>query len=127
MAGETGVIDYAGVQRPHDGIIEPVFGGALKAGYSKKQWLHADGSTYRGYLYPDGRLIGSCFVISAARQALLDADNAATASAAAQIATFRQSIRDLAQKVKDNTATAAEQRQLLVKLARVADSVLADL
>lgn len=128
-----GVRTYTGSARPIDSVHEA-------AGRRRVEWDadgtnyrgrrvpgDADGSIYRGYEMEDGRLCGACMVPSAARLASLNAENSARAASEAQIATFRQSIRDLAQKVKDNTATAAEQRQLLVKLARVADNILSDL
>lgn len=127
MAGETNVVPYSGTARPWDSVIEPVLGGPLKAGHAIRQWLDAQGCTCRGYLLPDGRLIGSRFILSASEQAAADAAAAAKTASDAQIETFRQSIRDLAVLVRNNTATAAQQRTLMVKLARVADNLLSDL
>ena len=114
---------YAGTERPQSTIYDN------DPNLRTVEVDAADGSLDRGWQHIDsGALVGLCtMVVSPARQAALDAANAARAVTDAQIATFRQSIRDLAQKVRDNTATPAEQRQLLVKLARVADGVLADL
>jgi hypothetical protein len=114
---------YAGSARPIDSRYES------DPAYRKVEVDAADASIDRGYEHiATGTLVAlATMVVSPARQAILDAANASTAASNAQIATFRQSMRDLAQKVKDNTATAGEQRQLLVKLARVADGVLADL
>jgi hypothetical protein len=86
-----------------------------------------DGSIYRGYELPDGRLTGSCFVASAARLAALAAERAAAEATVASRQNFIASIATLAQKVKDNTATAAEQRTLLVKLSRAVVGILSDL
>lgn len=96
-------------------------------GYPRKQWLDDDGSTYRGYELPGGQLVGACFVVSAARQAALDAANAVTDATDTQVATFKASIVTLGQLVKDNTATLAQQRLLLVKVARVSVGVLSDM
>ncbi len=61
-------------------------------------------------------------VVSPARQAALDTENATRTVSEAQIATFLASISNLAQIVKDNAGTAAQQqaaqRALLVKLSR---------
>ncbi len=86
-----------------------------------------DGSVYRGYELPDGRLVGACMVVSAARQAVLDAANTSNTATASQIATFRASIATLAQLVKDNTATTAQQRALIVKLSRAVLGLTSDL
>jgi hypothetical protein len=114
---------YAGTARPVDSVYEG------RAGFRVVEVDATDGSLDRGYQeIATGKLCSlATMVVSPARQAALDAINADATAEAAQIANFRQSIRDLAVKVKNNTATAAEQRQLLVKLSRVADGVLADL
>lgn len=133
-----GVRDYSGGVRPIDSVHEA-------AGRRRVEWDadgsiyrgtrvpgDADGSIYRGYEMDDGRLHGACMVPSAARLAALSTENAARAATEAQIATFRQSIRDLAQQVKDSGGLTVAQRlallsQLTVKLARLADNILADL
>lgn len=121
---------FVGAARPIDAVIEP--GGQLRSGYLIGKWLHLDGSEYRGYRYPNGQLIGSPFVLSAARIAAMAAEQTAKTASETQSAAFRQSIRDAAQAVKDSGAlTVAQQltllRQLTVKLARAVDGVLADL
>lgn len=87
-----------------------------------------DGSVWRGYELPDGTLVGSLPSdgVSPARQTALNAATAAHTASEAQIATFKQSIATLAQLVKDNTATAAQQRQLIVKLSRAVLGLLSD-
>lgn len=127
MAGETGVVDYNGTDRPWDSIIEPVFGGPLKPGYSKKRWLHADGSGYKGYQYPSGQLVGVCDTISPARQALLTAAANAAATEKALDDTFLAEMDALAVAIRDNTATAAQQRRFTVKLYRMIKGILRDL
>ena len=63
----------AGTPTVIDSVLE-------RQGVPRVKWLDDDGSEFRGYQLPDGRLIGSCFVVSPARQAVLDAANAASAS-----------------------------------------------
>lgn len=120
----------ADVPRTVDDVIEA--GGVVKSGYARGKWNHNDGTEYRGYKYPSGQLVGSPFVLSAARNTALATEQSAHAAERTQNANFRQSIRDGAQAVKDSGGlTAAQQltllRQLTVKLARAIDGVLADL
>ena len=125
----TNIVAYSGPARPVNDAYEG------KAAFRPVRWNDDDGSLYAGYqriadaaVAPKfGTLGGSCMQVSATRQAALDAANAAEAANENQVATFRASIVALAQKVKDNTATAAEQRQLIVKLSRVSAGVLSDL
>lgn len=87
-----------------------------------------DDGTCQGYAHTDGRLWPGPLVTRT--QAKIDADAAAVTAAAAAAttrATFLASIVSLAQKVKDNTATAAEQRQLIVKLSRAVLGLASDL
>lgn len=89
----------------------------------------ADGSLERGYRHiASGDCIGMATMeVSAAREVVLAAARAAVAAETTARQTFITSITDLAVKVKANTATAAEQRTLLVKLARVAVGLLSDM
>lgn len=116
---------YAGAARPVNDRYEG------KPGYEIVEWddLGGDGTIYRGYRETaSGALLsGAAIEISAARLAVLAAEQTARSDRETQIATFRQSIIDLAIKVKNNTATAAEQRQLLVKLSRAVAGLLSDL
>lgn len=127
------VRDFIGTARPFSSQFE---GGARTVEWDADGSTHRgrvvpggnDGSVYRGYETPDGRLVcGACVQVSAARQTALNAETAARTSSEAQIAAFKQSIADLAAKVKANTATAAEQRQLQVKLSRAVLGLLSDL
>ena len=126
MAGETGIIDYNGTQRPWDSVIEPVFGGPLKAGYRKRQWNHADGSLFRGYQHPDSALAGTCIAPSPARQVELDAINSTIAASKALDDEFMADLQTLAIAVRDNTATAAQQRRCIWKLFRALRGLLRD-
>jgi hypothetical protein len=116
---------YAGAARPVNDRYEG------KAGYEVVEWddLGGDGTIYRGYRETGtGALLsGAAIEISVARLAVLATETAARADREAQIATFVQSVKDLAQLVKDNAATAAQQRQLLVKLSRAVVGLLSDL
>lgn len=114
---------YAGSARPVDSQFEG------NAAFRVVEVDDPDGSLLRGYQkIADGTFRSlACMEVSPARAAVLATIHQAAQQEAADVAAFRQSIRDLAVKVKNNTATAAEQRQLLVKLARVADGVLSDL
>ena len=120
-------IPAATVNRPWDAVIEPTRGGALKAGHAIGKWKHTDGTEYQGYKLPDGRLIGCPTVLSQARidanAAALAADNQNKADDAAFIA----DMDTLAQAIKDNTATAAQQRRFMLKLYRMLKGVLRDL
>jgi hypothetical protein len=127
MAGETNIIPYAGTVRPWDSVIEPVQGGPLRSGYAIRQWLDSTGSTCRGYLYPDGRLIGARFILSASEQAAVDAALAAKAQRDADDATFLAEMETLAVAIRDNAATAAQQRRFIVKLFRMVKGILRDL
>lgn len=132
MAGETGVIDYNGADRPWDSIIEPVFGGPLKPGYSKKRWLHADGSGYKGYQYPNGQLVGTCDTISLARQAALDAINTAETAERTQKQQFLDTCEQLMLMARtrraDNTIPARERDlwNCVARLFRLARGILND-
>jgi hypothetical protein len=95
-------------------------------GYLRKKWLDDDGSGFKGYQLPSGQLVGHCFVASPARQAQMDAVNAAETARATQRAAFIQSLVTLGQAAKDGTITAPQQRLLLAKLARVAVGFLED-
>jgi hypothetical protein len=119
---------YAGSARPIDSRFEN------DPAYRKVEVDATDASLDRGYQRISDNVLFSLatMVVSPARQVVLDAANSAKAASDAQIATFRQSVRDLAQAVKDSGGLTVAQRltllsQLSVKLARVADGVLADL
>ena len=90
--------------------------------------LTTDDGVCQGYAHTDGRLWAGPLVTPT--PAKLTADATATTAAATETtnrAAFVASIISLAGKVKDNTATAAEQRTLMVKLARVAVGLLSDM
>jgi len=115
--------------RAYNGTARPVSDRyELDPAFRKVEWDDADGSIIRGYeeIRTRALVCGACMVVSPSRQTELDAVNAARAAAEAQVATFKASIVSLAQKVRDNTATAAEQRQLLVKLSRAVFGLLSD-
>lgn len=114
---------YSGSARPIDSRFEGV------AGYEVVEWDEADASIARGYRHiASGALLcGATVTVSAARQTVLAAAAAAAAADATAKQNFLDSIIDLATKVKNNTATAGEQRTLLVKLSRAAVGLLSDL
>jgi hypothetical protein len=114
---------YSGTVRP---VAYPYEGNPA---YRVAERDEADGSISRGYqeIANPGNFIGDIMVVSAERATALAAQVAAQTQARANVEAFKASIIALAQKVKDNTATAAEQRQLLVKLSRVAVGALSDL
>jgi hypothetical protein len=114
---------FAGTARPIDSAFEG------RQGFRVVEWDDADGSIIRGYeRLSDGALLsGACFVVSPARQAVLDAINTAASADNTNRANFIASIVALAQAVKDNTATAAQQRQLMVKLSRAVLGLMSDL
>lgn len=111
---------YAGTARPIDSMYEG------RVGYRVVEWDHADGSIMRGYQrVSDGTLIGgACFTVSPARQAVLDAMNASAADEKAQDATFLSNLQTLAVAVRDNTATAAQQRRCIWMLFRAVRGIL---
>ena len=108
-------------------VVDAVYEG--RAGFQIVEVDASDGSLDRGYQrIADGKLFSlATMVVSAARQTALDTLNAAVAAENTTRQTFIASIVALAQKVKDNTATAGEQRQLMVKLSRAAIGLLSDL
>jgi hypothetical protein len=113
---------YAGSARPVDSVYEG------RAGFRVVEWDHADGSILRGYQrLADGALIGgACFVVSPARQAELDVLNTAEATRKAGDAAFMADLEQLALKVRDNLATAAETRRCTWKLFRAVRGILRD-
>jgi hypothetical protein len=113
---------FAGTARPIDSAYEG------RPGFRTVEWDDPDASIMRGYeRIADGALLsGACMVVSPARQAVLDAINTAAAAENNTRATFMASIVTLAQLVKDNTATAAQQRQLIVKLSRAVLGLMSD-
>lgn len=114
---------YAGTARPVINLFEN------DSRFRPVEWDHADASIIRGYqeiAVPTNLVGGACIVVSPARQAALNAVQTARTTTEAGVATFKASIAALMQKIKDNTATPAEQRAYMVKLGRVALGALSD-
>lgn len=123
------VRSYTGTARPTDSRFEG------NPRYRTVEWDHADASIIRGYQkissdgdsLPVGALVSGCtMVVSPARQAALDAANAAAAAEKAQDAAFLADLETLATAVRDNTATQAQTRRCIWKLFRAYKGLLRD-
>lgn len=114
--------DYAGTARPIDDRYES------DPNYRRVEVDDPDGSLYRGYEHRTTKRLVSlaCMQVSPARQAALDLVNAATAQAKADDSAFLQDLETLAIAVRDNTATAAQQRRCIWKLFRAVRGLLRD-